>query len=200
MVKSNYMKTFINNKLIAYTRGWLTLKNYIQNIWADIIDNKEVIIILTLIWIILYEKFSFFILFSGILISILVVLFTDRFLLMGNYEHSFIIGIGTLIKYFIRLIIEIYLAGWSIIPTIISGNANTEFVQIETKLKDELLIDILANSITLTPGTISVNKKGSKLLVLSLEALEENQNPRELLPLNLEKILLDYEEKIDGKA
>lgn len=176
------------------------MKKYLKNIWKDIVDNKEVIFVLTFIWMLLFEQFTFFVLLTGIIMSIFVVLFTDRFLLMGNYEHSYVIGLGTTIKYGFRLIIEIYLAGIDIIPTIILGNENVEIVQTETKLTDELLIDMLANSITLTPGTVSVEKKGSKLLILNLKALDKGEDGRALIPLKLEKILLDYENKIEGKA
>lgn len=171
-----------------------------KKLWKDILDNKEIIILLTIIWIILFEYFTPFIFASGLLIAVLVVLFTDRFLLKGNYEHSYVIGFGTLIRYSIRLIVEIYLAGVAVIPTIIKGDADVEIVRVETKLRDELLIDILANSITLTPGTVSVDKIGKQLLILNLNAQAPDEDRRELIPLRLEKILIEYENKIDGKA
>lgn len=168
--------------------------------WQELIDNKELIILLTIIWIILYENFTIFILISGMFIALFVVLFTDRFLLKGNYEHSYVIGFGTLLKYVGRLVVEIYLAGIGVIKTIIKGNANVEIVHVETKLKDELLIDILANSITLTPGTVSVEKLGSQLLILNLNAQGPGEDRRDLIPLRLEEILLEYEENIEGKV
>lgn len=164
------------------------------------LENKEIIILLTLIWIILFEYFTPFIFVSGLFVSIMVVLFTDKFLLKGNYEYSYVIGFGTLLRYGIRLIIEIYVAGVAVIPTIIKGDADVEIVRVETKLKDELLIDILANSITLTPGTVSVDKIGNQLLILNLNAQKLGEDRRELIPLRLEQILLDYEGKIDRKA
>lgn len=172
----------------------------IKRLGRDILDNKELIVLLTIIWIVLFEYFTPFIFLSGLLIAIIVVLFTDRFLLKGNYEHSYVIGFGTLLSYSIRLIVEIYLAGIAVIPTIIKGDADVEIVRVETKLKDELLIDILANSVTLTPGTVTVDKIGSQLLILNLNAQEPNEERRDLIPLRLEEILLKYENKIDGKA
>lgn len=171
-----------------------------QTIWEDIMDNKEIIFVLSFIWMMLFESFSIPILISAVIVSVLVVVFTDRFLLKGNYEHSYIIGLGTLFKYGIRLVIEIYLAGIDVIPTIIRGDKDVEIVRTETKLTDELLIDMLANSITLTPGTVSVEKKGNQLLILNLNALQKDEETRAVIPLKLEKILLDYEEKIEGKA
>lgn len=176
------------------------MKYYIQIVWEDILDNKEVIVLLSLIWLLLFEQFSLLTLLSAILVSILVVLFTDRFLLRGNYEHSYVIGFGTSLKYIFRLMVEIYLAGIDVIPTIIKGDADVEIVQAETNLTDELLIDLLANSITLTPGTVTVEKKGSKLLVLNLNALSKDEDERTVIPQKIEKIFLDYEDKIEGKA
>lgn len=103
-------------------------------------------------------------------------------------------------RYGIRLVVEIFLAGIAVIPTIIKGDADVEIVRVETRLKDELLIDILANSITLTPGTVTVDKIGNQLLVLNLNALEPDEDRRALIPLRLEEILLAYEDKVDGKA
>lgn len=171
-----------------------------KKLWRNMLENKEIIILLTLIWIILFEYFTPFIFVSGLFVSIMVVLFTDKFLLKGNYEYSYVIGFGTLLRYGIRLIIEIYVAGVAVIPTIIKGDADVEIVRVETKLKDELLIDILANSITLTPGTVSVDKIGNQLLILNLNAQKSGEDRRELIPLRLEQILLDYEGKIDRKA
>ena len=177
------------------------MKANINLFWEDIIDNKEVIFVLSITWVILFEKVTAPIILSAIILSVLVVVFTDRFLLKGNYEHSYMIGLGTLIHYSARLIYEIYLAGLSVIPTIISGKVDVQIIETETKLTDELLIDILANSITLTPGTVTADKKGSTLKILALNAPGEMENPRnELIPLRLEEILLNYESKIDGKA
>lgn len=176
------------------------MKDFIQTIWEDIVDNKEVILILSFIWMMLFEEFSFSTLITAIIVSILVVVFTDRFLLKGNYEHSYIIGLGTLAKYGLRLIVDIYIAGIQVIPAIISGKKEVEIVRTETKLTDELLIDILANSITLTPGTVTIEKKGNQLLVLNLNTLEEDEDTRMVIPHELEEILLDYEEQTEGKA
>lgn len=176
------------------------MKTYLKNIWEDLIQNKEVIIILAIVWVVLFEHLSVWTVLVGLLLAVLVVLFTDRFLLKGNYEHSYMIGLGTLAVYGLRLLYEILIAGIEVIPNIITGKADVQIISCETKLTDELLIDILANSITLTPGTVTVDKKGSKLQVLALNAPSEDEDPRDVIPLKLEEILLRYEEKVEGKA
>lgn len=176
------------------------MKTYMNALWEDIVDNKEVILILSLVWLILFEEFSVGNVLTGLFIAILVVVFTDRFLLKGNYEHSYMIELGTLIRYGLRLIIEIFLAGVAVIPNILTGKSDVEIINCETTLTDELLIDILANSITLTPGTVTVEKKGSKLKVLALNPPGVDEDPRGVIPLRLEEILLTYENKLEGKA
>lgn len=174
------------------------MKPYLNIVWEDIVENKEVIVLLMLVWIILFEDFNLLIFLSGIVISILVVLFTDRFLLKGNYEHSYMIGLKTLVRYSVVLTYEIYLAGIDVIPNILTGKADIKMIKCDTKLTNELLIDILANSITLTPGTVTVEKRGSKLLVLALNSPKEDEDPRDVIPIRLENILLKYEQKENG--
>lgn len=174
------------------------MKTYLNVVWEDIVENKEVLVMLLLVWIILFEEITFLIILSGIIISVLVVLFTDRFLLKGNYEHSYMIGFKTLIRYAFVLTYEIYLAGIDVIPNILTGRADIKMIKCDTKLTNELLIDILANSITLTPGTVTVEKQGSHLLVLALNAPKEDDDPRDVIPIRLEDILLKYEEKENG--
>ncbi|SFC51922.1 multicomponent Na+:H+ antiporter subunit E [Alkalibacterium subtropicum] len=176
------------------------MKTYIKTMWEDLVQNKEVIIILSVVWVVLFEELSFATLFVGLLMAVLVVLFTDRFLLKGNYEHSYMIGLFTLFKYALRLLVEIIMAGIDVIPNIITGKADVQIIQCETKLKDELLIDLLANSITLTPGTVTVEKSGSQLRVLALNAPAKDEDARDVIPLKLEAILMHYESTIEGKA
>lgn len=176
------------------------MKTNIKTMWDDLIQNKEVIIILSIVWAVLFESFSILTLLIGLLMAVLVVLFTDRFLLKGNYEHSYMIGLFTLFKYAFRLLLEIIMAGIEVIPNILTGKADVQIINCETKLTDELLIDILANSITLTPGTVTVEKSGSHLRVLALNAPARDEDARDVIPLKLEEMLLRYQEKIDGKA
>lgn len=176
------------------------MKSLINTIWHDIVENKEVIILLTVVWIILFEQVSIFVVVTGLIASFLVTEFTDRFLLKGNYEHSYVIGLGTLVKYVIRLIWEIFVAGIQVIPAILTGKTDVYVVTVPTKLKDELLVDLLANAVTLTPGSVTLDKKGSDLQVLCLNPEFDEEGKADLLPTVIEDILLAYEDKIEGKA
>lgn len=53
-----------------------------------------------------------------------------------------------------------------LIPVILLGKADPKVIEISTSLNSDYLISVLANSITLTPGTITVDVRGQKLWVL----------------------------------
>lgn len=183
----------MNHILNLYRRVVSGLKNAFQTIKYEVKSNWEVLILLFVMWLILFEEVNLFVLVTGLTLPIAVILFTDRFLLQGNYYDQYMIGLGQTVKYFIALIVEIFIAGWGVIPNIIKGESNVSIVTCETKLTDEFLIDILANSVTLTPGTVTIEKKGSTLRILVLDSESLDEQPREALPLRLEDLLLEFE-------
>lgn len=175
------------------------MKNIISFVGKEIASNIEVMILLFLTWIVLFEEITLFVIITGILMPVLVVIFTDQFLLRGTYDEEYMIGLWSMTKYIVMLIYEIFVAGIEVIPTIISGKSDVSYVTCETKLDNDFLIDILANSVTLTPGTVTAEKKGKTLRILALDAPNLDEDPREALPLRLEAILLNYEENNNKK-
>lgn len=176
------------------------MKNFISFVGKEIFSNIEVMILLFLTWIVLFEEITPFVIITGILMPILVVVFTDQFLLLGTYDEEYMIGLWSMTKYIVMLVYEIFVAGMGVIPNIISGESDVKYVTCETKLDDDFLIDILANSVTLTPGTVTAEKHGKTLRILALDAPELDEDPREALPLRLEAILLKYEAKNKEKT
>lgn len=171
------------------------MKNALRLIKYEFRTNIEVLILLTIIWVILFEEINLFVIITGIILPLVVIIFTNKFLLQGNYYEHYNMGIWQFIKYFLALVREIFIAGWGVIPNIISGESTVSIVTCETKLSDDFLIDILANSVTLTPGTVTIEKKGSTLRILVLDTESLGKEPREALPLSLEEMLLDFEPK-----
>lgn len=69
----------------------------------------------------------------------------------------FITRIFYAIAYFIVLIWEIIKATWNVAGRTINGKVEPVVMEIETELKRPISQTILANSITLTPGTLSID-------------------------------------------
>ncbi len=61
------------------------------------------------------------------------------------------------IAYFIVLIFGIIKATWDVAGRTLNGKVEPVVVEIETELKRPVSQTILANSITLTPGTLSID-------------------------------------------
>lgn len=169
------------------------MKKLLTFLKNELIYNFATYLLLLIVWIILFEEISFYVIGTGLFFSALVLWFTDYFLLEDNYHESYHIGIWSMTKYFAFLIVEIYQAGLGVIPNILRGNGDVGYVTCQTKLKDAYLINILANSVTLTPGTVTVHKEEQTLEILAIEVPGPEKDPREVLPLHLESLLLDIE-------
>lgn len=77
-----------------------------------------------------------------------------------------------------------------LIPKIFEGKAKSRLVSINTSLKKPEHIAILANSITLTPGTITVDVSENDLLVLWFNPQStDSEESGEIIKGSLENIL-----------
>lgn len=80
------------------------------------------------------------------------------------------------IVYFLVLIFEIIKAMVDVAIRIINGNVNPKVLKIRTDLKKPLSQTLLANSITLTPGTLTVDldSESSTLTVATISPRERS--------------------------
>ncbi|SHH62939.1 Na+/H+ antiporter subunit E [Clostridium grantii] len=154
-----------------------------------------IILIYSIFWIILSEKFTMESVIVGIIVgSIILVLNSDKYLknkLSGKKVRKNFI---CLCQYVFILLKEIVLANISVAMIVLNpkSNVNPCVTVYKTKLKSDFCRTILANSITLTPGTITVKINGDELTIhcLKEEYIISLEN------LKFEKILLKVEEKI----
>ena len=119
---------------------------------------------LTLLWIILQESFYIFTILMGVVLSVVCVFICTKLLPLKKIAN---IKAGKLVAYIFYLIGQIYLAGFNVIKIIFTG-AEVDIVDIKTNISNDTLRVILADSITLTPGTILVDMKGECMKVLWL--------------------------------
>lgn len=73
--------------------------------------------------------------------------------------------IWLLLVYAFVLIYEMFLASVDVVYRVITMNINPEVVMIKTDIKSDLGIVLLANSITLTPGTVTIDIEDDHLYV-----------------------------------
>ena len=89
-----------------------------------------------------------------------------------------------LLAYWAWLLIEIYKANWPVIKACVSANLdiNPALVKVKTRCESDLAKTIFANSITLTPGTFTIEIEGDKLLVHAL--FEEDAAPESFMEMD----------------
>jgi len=117
---------------------------------------------LTLVWIILMERFSWVNLAVGAVVSFGCLALFAKFLPLSQIEHVNFFKLATFPFY---LIGQIYLAGFYMIKVILTG-ATVDIVTVKTKLRNEALRVMLVDSITLTPGSILLELKDELVTLL----------------------------------
>ncbi|MCL2052530.1 MAG: Na+/H+ antiporter subunit E [Lachnospiraceae bacterium] len=118
---------------------------------------------MTAIWCILQESFTIYTIVIGLLISIAGMVFVHHFLALPKIS-----GIKPRIFiYPFYLLWQVYIADFSVIKTIFS-NPHVEIVKIKTKLTNNALRLVLANSISLVPGSLSLDLNEDEITVLWL--------------------------------
>ncbi|MDO4345465.1 MAG: Na+/H+ antiporter subunit E [Eubacteriales bacterium] len=125
-----------------------------------------------LVWIIFNGAITAEIVIFGAVIALLVFAFICKFMDYSIRKEILLVKkSGYFIWYVITLVVEIVRANLAVIHLILSQKEIVEPVMVTftTHLKSKIARVILANSITLTPGTITVSLRGDKLVVHCLD-------------------------------
>ena len=161
------------------------------------ITSRDVFVVLALmgIWVILAESFAPIHLISGFVLSVFSIVYTKKYIPLKRIENVSFKKIIWLIFY---LIGQLYLSGIVVAKIIFTGG-RTDVVEVKTKLKDDSLRALLADTITITPGSIMLDLNEDKILVVWLrdkreKDIEDLEDPMEELAGGLERIILRAEE------
>lgn len=141
---------------------------------------------LTVIWLILSDNFTIVNIIAGVAVSWLALHFARKLLLLPKLPN---INYGKFALYPFYLLFQVYNSSLLVMKIIFKGG-RTDIVEVDTLIDNEFLITILGNSITLTPGTILLDQKDSKLTILWLR--EKNAS----LPENVSD---EVKGKLEGK-
>lgn len=129
----------------------------------------KLFVILLSFWLLFTFSFSLFNIAAGLIICSLVA-FASKGVLYGSESYLFRkIGFLTMIKYVCNLLLEIYKSSFSYIVRIIKKDCEPFIVEITLDVTDPLVIAIISNSITLTPGTLTIDVQNNKLTILTLK-------------------------------
>lgn len=150
----------------------------------------QIYFILTLYWASLFELFSAQILIYGLIFSVIAVFISEKLALHDSYYNLYYFNILKLPLYFCTLLVEIYRSSFAVIPAILSGKSDLSIISIPTNIKNDFQVSIMANSITLTPGTITIDMKENELMILWLNPKTSNSSAAgDIIKGRFEKIL-----------
>ena len=130
-------------------------------------------VILFTVWIVLNESAATTVLVQGAVFSAAAILLTSLF--VGLPDRKIRIGFLPILRYMALLVADIVVSGVLAVKDVCTGDINIELAEVETNHEDELQATLFANGITLTPGMVTVEKKGKKLLVLCLNTTKKEQ-------------------------
>lgn len=125
------------------------------------------------LWVVFNGRVTLEIIIAGALISIMLDIFMRRILHLNLTLYTlmnFLKIFPDAVFYIAVLLAEIIRANFSIIKLVLAPELEVEpcLVKFNTPLKTETARAALANSITLTPGTITVSLEGNELVVHAL--------------------------------
>ena len=128
-------------------------------------------VLLTGFWMIMVSQISLIYLLLGAVFSALIVFFFNEHLLNKFARFPIIIkNLVRLVVYIARLIYEIIIANIQVAKIVLSVNMNLSptFIRFKGKLQKDASKAILGNSITLTPGTLTVEIEDDEFIVHGL--------------------------------
>ena len=141
-------------------------------------------------WSVLNERITVYVFLTGLCLALLVLFISEKYLVEIDYHSKFKLPSLLIFLYPFYLAYKIYTSGFKVLAKILSGSLNPKITSINTDIEDSLLVSIFANSITLTPGTISIDKKDNKLYVLYLDDKDKCiLNPQKFIKCRYETIL-----------
>jgi len=153
------------------------------------VSNVFIVLALACVWVLLVETLSVSAVLTGLFFGIITLFTCNKALPVSKASNM---SFSRMVMYPLFLVGQVYVAGFNVIKIIFSG-ATTEFVKIKTDIEDESLRVVLADSITLTPGSVLINLEGDELEVLWLKGKNQVLSEKEreaVIKGSLEKWLL----------
>jgi len=136
---------------------------------------------------------------AGLVVALLVSMLAGHFYLSSPKRQRIFRRIGFGIIYFFRFLLEVTKANWQVALLVVNPVLPIKpgIIKIKTKLKKDSSITMLANSITLTPGTltIDVNPKEKELYIHWINTTSKDiEEDTRIIGEKFEKILMEVVE------
>lgn len=150
------------------------------------------LLFLLCLWLLLSGYFTLLPLIPGLISIVVIVILYVRFRKTLKYKNSFRFNSFNFIFLYVPYLFkEIIVSNIAVAKLIISGKTSPKFVRVKNKLRTRFATSTFANSITLTPGTITMDINEKYLLIHILDS----KNEASLHDSIMEKKIKTIEEK-----
>lgn len=130
-------------------------------------------ITLLLFWIVLSGDFASRTLITGAFASGFVIAVSEYALRRFESSHVLIRHHFRILWFFGIVLIEIFLAAYHHIQRVLAGEDRSVIFELELDIEDEFAIALIANAITLTPGTLTMQVHNQTLTILGFAETDE---------------------------
>jgi multisubunit Na+/H+ antiporter MnhE subunit len=125
-------------------------------------------ILLLIFWFLLTNNFDLTNILIGVTISLMVGFISQASWYSNGIFRYERVRFYQLFLFFCVLILEIYKSSFTYIVHLFKQDWEPIILECQLSITDPLHISIIANAITLTPGTVTIKTDGNKLTLLSL--------------------------------
>lgn len=156
-----------------------------------LVSHLQAIPPLLLVWIVLNEEISWPQILLGVLFAGIALIVTNSLLIKNSHAAVCQIRLSILIRYTLRLIVQVFLASLATVPRILKGQGDTAIDAHVPALESDLSLAMLAMAVTLTPGTVAFFTPGKALHILHFvdPNSREGHAPDTWKPVAIESIL-----------
>lgn len=129
--------------------------------------NFFILTFLLVLWLLMSGLYKTLILVFGLSSVLLVMFVMKRMSEKDGYEVEINLKIVDTLKYLFWLLVEVAKCNVAVVKLLLARKVkiSQEFVEISVSTNSDLAQVIFANSITLTPGTVTVETENNSLLV-----------------------------------
>ncbi|QMS84659.1 Na+/H+ antiporter subunit E [Candidatus Xianfuyuplasma coldseepsis] len=148
--------------------------------WSYIKLRYKLFVVLLLFWFLLQLNVRLETILLGVLVSAFITVSSYNVLYdeQGYRYHG--IRFGALVRYIVMLFIEIYRAGFRYITNLLFRHYEPVVFTMHLDVDDPVLLSIIANSITLTPGTISIEVDTIHYMITVMTMAKKGTSIKEL--------------------
>lgn len=132
------------------------------------ISRIKLFVIMFALWILFNFNFELPTLIFGVIISFVVTILSHNILYTESGFRYKKLKLTTLIIYLGVLFVEIFKSAFFFIRNLLIGGYHPTVFKMDLSLYDPVQVAIVANSITLTPGTITIDVVGHTIYVMVL--------------------------------